>query len=179
MALIKCPECGKEISDRAPACIHCGYPLDNSVSAPQPTTSSQTVNSAKKVVLPSFTDYSSNKLNAIRIVREVTGMGLADAKNLVESSNPVVVNGVDVERANQIANQFIKEGINAQVANADETIVVSHEKVAKAPCCPRCGSTSIATVNRGYSYVWGLLGSGSPRNVCQACGHKWKPGSWI
>ena len=27
MALIKCPECGKEISDRAQACIHCGYPL--------------------------------------------------------------------------------------------------------------------------------------------------------
>lgn len=27
MALIKCPECGKEVSDRAPACIHCGFPL--------------------------------------------------------------------------------------------------------------------------------------------------------
>ena len=28
MALIKCPECGKEISDRSPACIHCGFPLE-------------------------------------------------------------------------------------------------------------------------------------------------------
>ncbi len=27
MALINCPECGKEISDKAPACIHCGFPL--------------------------------------------------------------------------------------------------------------------------------------------------------
>ena len=27
MALIKCPECGKEISDKASQCIHCGYPL--------------------------------------------------------------------------------------------------------------------------------------------------------
>ena len=27
MALIKCPECGKEISDRAQACIHCGCPI--------------------------------------------------------------------------------------------------------------------------------------------------------
>ena len=27
MALIKCPECGKDISDRAPVCIHCGYPV--------------------------------------------------------------------------------------------------------------------------------------------------------
>ena len=29
MALIKCPECGKEISDKARACIHCGYPIEN------------------------------------------------------------------------------------------------------------------------------------------------------
>lgn len=28
MALINCPECGKEISDKSPACIHCGYPID-------------------------------------------------------------------------------------------------------------------------------------------------------
>ncbi len=27
MALIKCPECGIEISDKASVCIHCGYPL--------------------------------------------------------------------------------------------------------------------------------------------------------
>ena len=27
MALIKCPECGKEISDQAKACIHCEYPI--------------------------------------------------------------------------------------------------------------------------------------------------------
>jgi len=36
MALIKCPECGKEISDRAAACPNCGFPIaskdiDNSV----------------------------------------------------------------------------------------------------------------------------------------------------
>jgi tetratricopeptide (TPR) repeat protein len=27
MALIKCPECGKEISDKSSICIHCGYPI--------------------------------------------------------------------------------------------------------------------------------------------------------
>ena len=27
MALIICPECGQKISDKSPACIHCGYPL--------------------------------------------------------------------------------------------------------------------------------------------------------
>lgn len=27
MSLIKCPECGKEVSDKSKTCVHCGYPL--------------------------------------------------------------------------------------------------------------------------------------------------------
>ena len=29
MGLINCPDCNKEISDRAPACIHCGAPISD------------------------------------------------------------------------------------------------------------------------------------------------------
>ena len=28
MALITCPECGKEVSDKATACPNCGYPIN-------------------------------------------------------------------------------------------------------------------------------------------------------
>lgn len=31
MALIKCPECGNEISDKAKVCIKCGYPIEEYV----------------------------------------------------------------------------------------------------------------------------------------------------
>ena len=34
MALIKCPECGKEISDKVPKCIHCGYPISGQQTPP-------------------------------------------------------------------------------------------------------------------------------------------------
>ncbi len=34
MALIKCPECGKEISDQAEVCIHCGYPIKKNQEEP-------------------------------------------------------------------------------------------------------------------------------------------------
>ena len=47
MALIKCPECGKEISDMATTCIYCGYPIKTDVSL-QRTTSTQNVHSANK-----------------------------------------------------------------------------------------------------------------------------------
>ncbi len=33
MALINCPECGKEISDTARACPHCGY-TENAIEIP-------------------------------------------------------------------------------------------------------------------------------------------------
>ena len=31
MSLIKCPECGKEISEKANVCINCGYPISEYV----------------------------------------------------------------------------------------------------------------------------------------------------
>ena len=42
MALIKCPECGQEASNLAPACIHCGYPLNEEQidTAPQQVNTS-------------------------------------------------------------------------------------------------------------------------------------------
>ena len=30
MSIIKCPECGKDISDKSKSCIHCGFPISNS-----------------------------------------------------------------------------------------------------------------------------------------------------
>lgn len=37
MALIKCPECGKEISDKSKVCIHCGYPMEEIKPLEKPT----------------------------------------------------------------------------------------------------------------------------------------------
>lgn len=50
MALIKCPECGKDVSDTAKSCIHCGYVLkEDIVAQPQSfATAPQNQNSAKK-----------------------------------------------------------------------------------------------------------------------------------
>lgn len=43
--------------------------------------------------------------------------------------------------------------------------------------CPKCNSTNISTINRGFSIITGPFGAGDPRNVCQMCGYKWKPGN--
>jgi len=36
MALISCPECKKQISERAAACPHCGNPMSAALAAPTP-----------------------------------------------------------------------------------------------------------------------------------------------
>ena len=36
MALVKCPECGTEVSDKAAACPKCAYPIANPHQSPSP-----------------------------------------------------------------------------------------------------------------------------------------------
>ena len=38
MALIRCPDCGREVSDQAPACVGCGRPIAQGTTAPQGST---------------------------------------------------------------------------------------------------------------------------------------------
>ncbi len=55
MALIKCPECGKEISDKARKCISCGYPLRQDIIAEDNITIKQENQSRKsnlKFIIP-------------------------------------------------------------------------------------------------------------------------------
>ena len=71
----------------------------------------------------------------------------------------------------QLKMSQFKANLKQQESNQKE----QEEKSKNQIRCPRCKSTSIQTINRGYSFWTGFLGSGSPRNVCQKCGYKWKP----
>lgn len=35
MAMIKCPGCGQEISDKAERCVHCGMILEKAIEKPK------------------------------------------------------------------------------------------------------------------------------------------------
>ena len=47
MSLIKCKECGKEISDLAASCPHCGAPLKAAATSPQPNYQQQVIDQQK------------------------------------------------------------------------------------------------------------------------------------
>lgn len=51
MAMIKCPECGTEVSDRARSCPKCGNPIDTKVYCPKCGSSNvNTISGASKAV---------------------------------------------------------------------------------------------------------------------------------
>lgn len=59
-------------------------------------------------------------------------------------------------------------------ANLAQIQAAKEEENSKVHC-PKCNSTNIGVANRGYSLVWGFVGSGKSMNVCKNCGYKWKP----
>lgn len=126
--LIKCPECGKEISDQSNQCIHCGFPLDQ----------------LQKTIIN---------------------------KDLSDEKCPVC--GVQKKH---IIKDNIKETCAVCGYVFNQEYVQNNQELLPKPKCPKCGSTSITTGQRGYSLLTGFLGSNKTVNRCANCGHTWKPG---
>lgn len=144
--LIKCPECGKEISDKSEQCIHCGYPLHQ-------TKQNICIVNGKEYDLSFLLDDSLKDIEKLVMFVQLTDCYFVACDDAI--------------------TQIIKTKIMPPYINC----ITNRERQSQSnqPHCPRCGSTAISTVNRGFSIVTGFIGSGSPRNVCQKCGYKWKP----
>ena len=50
MALITCPECGREISDQATACPHCGFPVQSHIHSAKKESVARQSNKEEKSV---------------------------------------------------------------------------------------------------------------------------------
>lgn len=81
---------------------------------------------------------------------------------------------IELKKNNPIDYQLKMSQFKANLKQQENSERVEEDNKNQI-CCPKCNSTAIQTVNRGYSFWTGFLGSGSPRNVCQKCGYKWKP----
>jgi large subunit ribosomal protein L7/L12 len=64
------------------------------------------------VILASFGD---NKINVIKEVRAITGLGLTEAKTLVESAPKAVKEGVNKDEAATIKKKFEEVGAKVEV----------------------------------------------------------------
>jgi len=174
MALIKCPECGKEISDKATVCINCGFPLNN-------ITEKTTANSLPNVHIHhtkpfSIFSQSNNGVSLecgncekVYIFKRIYFSDISDSHCIPNTQITCPNCGNSSDEGVRIESKVFSPDFKAS-----KKFNISDKLNSKVKC-PICGSDSIATVNRGFSIWTGFLGSGSPRNVCQKCGHKWKP----
>ncbi|MBQ9080517.1 MAG: 50S ribosomal protein L7/L12 [Clostridia bacterium] len=64
------------------------------------------------VILASF---GSSKLGVIKVVREITGLGLKDAKDLVEGAPKAIKEGVSKEEAETIKAQLTEAGATVEL----------------------------------------------------------------
>ncbi len=62
-----------------------------------------------------LTDVGGNKINVIKVVREVTSLGLKEAKDLVESAPKPIKEGVTKDEAAAIKKKFEEVGAKVDV----------------------------------------------------------------
>ena len=62
-----------------------------------------------------LTDIGTNKINVIKVVREVTSLGLKEAKDLVESAPKPIKEGVTKDEAAAIKKKFEDAGAKVEV----------------------------------------------------------------
>ena len=62
-----------------------------------------------------LTDIGGNKINVIKVVREVTSLGLKEAKDLVESAPKAIKEGVTKDEAATIKKKFEEAGAKVEI----------------------------------------------------------------
>ena len=62
-----------------------------------------------------LTDIGGNKINVIKVVREVTSLGLKEAKDLVEGAPKAIKEGVTKDEAASIKKKFEEAGAKVEV----------------------------------------------------------------
>jgi len=62
-----------------------------------------------------LTDVGGNKINVIKVVREVTNLGLKEAKDLVEGAPKPIKEGVSKDEAASIKKKFEEAGAKVEI----------------------------------------------------------------
>jgi len=62
-----------------------------------------------------LTDAGANKVAAIKVVREITGLGLAEAKGLVESAPKALKEGIAKADAEAVLKKIVEAGAKGEI----------------------------------------------------------------
>ena len=162
MALINCPECGKEISDKSETCIHCGFPLIRIANTKCEING--TVYDFEKefpiILLPKIADYS----RAIGSIKLKTRMHTTDIWNLMDI----------VRREKAFPESFTLEHELQEPFNQFGSTVSSNSvSVVKCPYCNSGNTKRISITSKAVNTaLFGMFSvSRNSKNYhCNSCG---------
>jgi Zn finger protein HypA/HybF involved in hydrogenase expression len=183
MALIKCSECGKEVSDKAVCCPGCGCPVGSSAN--------ESVDLGEVIKI-----YRHSTDGAIRYIVRTYGIDKEIATEMVlnyynkilPEQDPELYEALIMEKT-EIENREIKNTKKQERREAFYNWCEKTRADSRTPKCPKCKSTSITYTNKKLSIgrtivggailgapgaVLGGLSSKKGYAVCLNCGKRWK-----
>ncbi|WP_166432739.1 zinc ribbon domain-containing protein [Luteimonas yindakuii] len=144
MALIRCPECGREISDKAPACPYCGLPADaEHVGRPSAHASSVTPGATPPPHQPSKQTLSKQPLRwpeilvvimAVMILVAVVGAMMTDGRPSSTAPEAQTVTHSPPDPAAELAS--LVRAIDDEGANRRARLASARLLVARHPNAP-------------------------------------------
>lgn len=146
MALIICPECGKEISDKSEVCIHCGYPLINMINTK--CNINGVIYDFKEELPIALLEKREDYISAIGKIRKKTSLNLVDGSDLVDI----------IREIKAIPETFTPK---FPLEDREKLYGNSKEKSVKCPYCSSTNTSKISMVGRVVST--GLFGLGSKK----------------
>lgn len=163
MALIKCPECGKEISDKAAVCINCGCPISETPKY--------------KIIVTGY----DRDTAALAGINKAFGWNL-DYNQVMEILNnlPYTLAEFDSREEMELYASVLRSKqwemtIRTEAPEGNYTKIDTTSIASEMVRCPKCGSAQITTTGRGLNWFWGVIGAGKTVNRCAKCGYTWKP----
>ena len=141
------------ISDYAKYCINCGFSLNQN-----------------NICLIDGEEYDLSKFKEKILNSDIKNEEIKRQIAFELSMGTMAVNKFDAYKIIDLINET-GEVPNVFNSSQSEDIFKHGTQVR----CPKCSSTQITTGQRGYSLVWGFIGSGDTQNRCANCGYKWKP----
>lgn len=176
MALITCPECGREISDKAVSCPGCGCPnLLIEIDRIKREQSNERIKEIYDKVAGESPIWTVDK-RTIMTLQDEMKIDKKTAQKMLDDYRCNLRAKYKEEHGNSFGDRFVEE-FQKQLAER------------KIPQCPKCKSTSISYTTKKLSLgrtvvgaavagapgaVIGGLSSKKGYAVCLNCGKKWK-----
>lgn len=147
MALIKCPECKKEISSKSKICIHCGYPIEN--------------NNINCIINGISYDLSFMLDESIPIPFKVKQLHLLTKCNLKDCLDKTKI--------------IVENGEIPKVLNLKQQEKVGEDNVIRCPTCSstKVKRISVTAKLAGAAMAGIFSKTAKSQFKCDNCGYKW------